>query len=156
MLNDQVVVITGGAGLIGQAFVRSVVEHGAIAIVADVNKQAGSDFVNRLKCDVPQSRSEFVALDITKKDSLKDMIAYLHDRYGRIDALVNNAYPRNKNYGRKFEEVTYDDFCQNVAMHVGGYFLASQQIAGYFKTQGYGSIINMASVYGVIARRFGV
>ena len=65
-------------------------------------------------------------MDITLKESLVDMISYLHGKYGRIDALVNNAYPRNKNYGRKFEDVTYEDFCQNVSVHLGWYFLAAQ------------------------------
>ena len=156
MLNDKVVVITGGAGLIGQAFVRCIVEHGAIAIVADVNKQRGIAFLEVLKTDDPQATVEFEEVDITSKESLADLISRLHDKHGRIDALVNNAYPRNKNYGRKFEEVTYDDFCQNVSIHLGGYFLTAQQFAGYFKKQGHGSIINMASIYGVIAPRFGV
>ena len=65
-------------------------------------------------------------MDITLKESLVDMISYLHGKYGRIDALVNNAYPRNKNYGRKFEDVTYEDFCRNVSVHLGWYFLAAQ------------------------------
>ena len=156
MLNEKVVIITGGAGLIGQAFVRCIAAHGAIAIVADVSKQAGSEFVDGLKADDPQAKIEFVEVDITSKESLVKMISCLHDKHGRIDALVNNAYPRNKNYGRKFEEVAYDDFCQNVSMHLGGYFLTAQQVAGYFKQQGYGSIINMASIYGVVAPRFSI
>jgi NAD(P)-dependent dehydrogenase (short-subunit alcohol dehydrogenase family) len=156
MLKDKVVVITGGAGLIGRAFVRCIAEHGAVAVVADVNRQTGCNFLEELNTDDPQARIEFVEVDITSKKSLSDMISCLHDKYGRIDALVNNAYPRNKNWGRKFEDVTYEDFCQNVSMHLGGYLLASQQVAGYFKRQGHGSIINMASIYGVVAPRFGV
>lgn len=156
MLKDKVVVITGGTGLIGRTFVRCIAEHGAIAIVADVNEQGGSSFLDALKTDKPQARVEFIEADITSTESLASMISYLHDRYGRIDALVNNAYPRNKNFGRKFEDVTYDDFCQNVSMHLGGYFLATQQVAGYFRKQGHGSVINMASIYGVVAPRFGI
>lgn len=154
MLDDKVVVITGGAGLIGRVFVRCVVEHGAIAVVADVNRHAGISLVDGLKNGDPHAKVEFVEVDTTQKASLANMIAYLHEKHGRIDALVNNAYPRNRNYGRKFEDVTYDDFCQNVSLHLGGCFLASQQIAGYFKNQGHGSIINMASIYGVVAPRF--
>lgn len=154
MLNDKVVIVTGGAGLIGRAFVRCIVEHDGIAIVADVNKQAGNEFVEEVKTDSPQAKVEFVEVDITSKESLTKMLFCLHDKHGRIDALVNNAYPRNENYGRKFEDVSYDDFCQNVSMHLGGYFLAAQQVTGYFKKQGHGSIINMASIYGVVAPRF--
>jgi NAD(P)-dependent dehydrogenase (short-subunit alcohol dehydrogenase family) len=48
------------------------------------------------------------------------------------------------------------DFCENVTWHLGGYFLVSQQMAIYFKKQGHGNIINMSSIYGVMAPRFEV
>ncbi len=156
LLSNKVVVITGGAGLIGQAFVRGIVAHDAIAIVADVNERAANSFIDGLRSANPQARVEFVEVDITSKESLANMISSLHEKYGRIDALVNNAYPRNQNYGKKFEEVAYEDFCQNVSLHLGGYFLTAQQVAAYFKTQGHGTIINMASIYGVVAPRFDI
>ena len=82
------------------------------------------------------------------------LISDLMQRYGHIDALVNNAYPRNKNYGKKLEDVTYADFCDNVNMHLGGYFLVAQQFCLAFKQQGYGNVINMSSIYGSMAPRF--
>ena len=156
MLENKVVIITGGAGLIGKTFVRCVAEHGGVAVVADVNQQTNNQFLKELSNSTTYENVVFIEVDITSKESLKAMIAELHRRFGKIDALVNNAYPRNINYGRRFEEVTYDDFCQNVSMHLGGYFLTSQQLAQYFKKQGYGSIVNMASIYGVIAPRFSI
>jgi NAD(P)-dependent dehydrogenase (short-subunit alcohol dehydrogenase family) len=156
MLNDKIVVVTGGAGLIGRSFVRCIGEQGGIAIVADVNEHAADEFLEELRKDDPQTKAAFLKVDITSKTSLADAITYLHDRYGRIDALVNNAYPRNKNYGKKFEDVSYDDFCENVSTHLGGYFLASQQFSGYFRARDHGSIINMASIYGTVAPRFGI
>ena len=156
MLENKVVIITGGAGLIGKTFVRCVAEHGGVAVVADVSQQTNNQFFKELSNSTTYENVVFIEVDITSKESLKVMIAELHRRFGKIDALVNNAYPRNINYGRRFEEVTYDDFCQNVSMHLGGYFLTSQQLAQYFKKQGYGSIVNMASIYGVIAPRFSI
>lgn len=156
LLSNKVVVITGGAGLIGQEFVRGILAQDAIAIVADVNEQTANSFIEGIKLESPQARVDFVEVDITFKESLTNMISSLHEKYGRIDALVNNAYPRNQNYGKKFEEVAYEDFCQNVSLHLGGYFLTAQQVAAYFKTQGHGTIINMASIYGVVAPRFGI
>jgi len=95
-------------------------------------------------------------LDITDKTSVAKLIETLHRRHGRIDAVVNNAYPRNRNYGRKFEDVTYEDFCENLGLHLGGYFLIAQQFSAYFRKQGRGNIINMASIYGAMAPRFEV
>lgn len=156
ILNDKVVVVTGGAGMIGRQFVKCVAEHGGIAVVADINGQASSRVMDTLQNETSQNRIDFVEMDITSQESIAKAISYLDGKYGHIDALVNNAYPRNKNYGRKFEDVAYDDFCQNVSMHLGGYFLTSQRFADYFKKQGQGSIINMSSIYGVVAPRFGV
>ena len=155
ILKDKVVVVTGGAGLIGRHFVKCIAEHGGTAVVADVNME-GSSIHDALQGDATRNRVDFVEMDITSQASLAKAISYLDGKYGRVDALVNNAYPRNKNYGRKFEDVTYDDFCQNVSMHLGGYFLTSQQFADYFKKQGRGSIVNMSSIYGVVAPRFQV
>lgn len=156
MLKNKVVVVTGGAGLLGRSFVSCIAQQAGIAVIADINKKAGSKLLQDLQSESLNKEGMFVELNITSKESTVSMIEVLHNRYGRIDALVNNAYPRNQNYGRKFEEVTYEDFCQNVSMHMGGYFLASQQLSLYFKKQGYGSIINMASIYGVIAPRFSI
>jgi NAD(P)-dependent dehydrogenase (short-subunit alcohol dehydrogenase family) len=95
-------------------------------------------------------------LDITSQHSVKSLIASLQERHGRIDAVVNNAYPRNSNYGHKLEDVAYVDFCENVDLHLGGYFLVAQQFALFFREHGGGNIINMSSIYGVMPPRFEV
>jgi len=156
MLKDKVVVITGGAGLIGKEFVKSVVENGGIAIIADINEEIGMEVKEDLIKKLNSTNIDFVKLDITSKDSLNDCIQYLDKKYEKIDALVNNAYPRNKNYGRHFFDVEYEDFVQNLGLNLGGYFIASQQFSQYFKKQGYGNIINISSIYGVVAPRFDI
>lgn len=153
MLKDKVIVITGGAGLIGQEFVRAVIEQHGIAVIADINEEVGGQAKEKLSHAL-SSDIDFVHLDMTSKESVIAMINELHGRYGRIDALVNNAYPRNKNYGRHFFDVEYGDFCENLGLNLGGYFLASQQLALYFQKQGYGNIVNISSIYGVVAPKF--
>lgn len=154
MLKDKVVVITGGAGLIGQEFVKAVIKQRGIAVIADINEEIGIQVQEALHQELQSSSIDFVYLDITSRESVTAMIDVLHVRYGRIDALVNNAYPRNKNYGRHFFDVEYSDFCENVGLNLGGYFLTSQRLALYFQKQGYGNIVNISSIYGVVAPRF--
>lgn len=156
MLKDKVVVITGGAGLIGKEFVKSVVENDGIAIIADINEELGIKIKDNLSEELNTKNIDFVKLDITSKNSLTECIEYLDNKYKRIDALVNNAYPRNKNYGRHFFDVDYSDFVENLGLNLGGYFIASQQFAQYFKKQGYGNIVNISSIYGVVAPKFEV
>jgi len=156
MLSNQVVVITGGAGLIGQEFVKAVVENNGVAIVADIDEVAGQRVVAEMSQALSTNNIDFIRLDITSKDSLLDCVNCLVEKYGRIDALVNNAYPRNKSYGKHFFDVEFGDFVENMGLNIGGYFIASQQFSEYFKRQGHGNIINISSVYGVIPPKFGI
>lgn len=156
MLKDRVVVITGGAGLIGQEFVKAVVRHGATAVIADIGEGAGQRAVEQLRAELGSDALEFVQLDITSAGSLETAIRGLHARHGRIDALVNNAYPRNGSYGRHFFDVQYSDFCENIGLNLGGYFLSCQQFARYFQRQGRGNVVNISSIYGVVPPKFEV
>lgn len=156
MLKEKVVVVTGGAGLIGKEFIKAVVENNGIAIIADINEELGKKVKENLSEELNTKNIDFIKLDITSKNSLTECIEYLDNKYQRIDALVNNAYPRNKNYGRHFFDVEYEDFIQNLGLNLGGYFTASQQFAQYFKKQGHGNIVNISSIYGVVAPKFEV
>lgn len=153
ILSGKIIVITGGAGLIGQSFVKACLVQGAKVVIAEKNVQAANEFKQSF------SRNDdlmVLAIDITCTESIKSAINDIHEEFGQIDALVNNAYPRNKNYGADFFEVTYDDFSENISMNLGGYFICSQQFAKYFQNQGYGNIINIASIYGCIAPKFDI
>lgn len=154
MIEDQVVVVTGGCGLIGREFVSAILKHGGRVVVADVDSVKGELMCCELSVLYGSDRISFRLMDICSKESLQESIKSVSEQFGRIDALVNNAYPRNKNYGRKLEDVTYSDFCENISLNLGGLFLTSQQFAIYFKKQGFGNIINIASIYGVVAPRF--
>lgn len=156
MLKGKVVAITGGAGLLGQEFASAIATREGIPVLCDKNEQASLGAVEKLQKKNPGAEIGYFKVDISDRQSILDLISDLSSKYGKVDALVNNAYPRNKNYGRKFEDVTYEDFCDNLGINLGGCFLASQQFISYFIKQGYGNIINIASVYGVIAPRFEV
>lgn len=153
MLDNKVVVITGGAGLIGKSFVKAVISNNGTAIIADI-VDLSNDIENLGFSKEELSSIDVIQMNITDKVSINNAIEYLTSTYGRIDALVNNAYPRNKNYGKHFFDVEYNDFVENTGLNLGGYFITSQQFALYFKEQGYGNIINISSIYGVIAPKF--
>ena len=152
LVRDKVVIVTGGAGLLGRTFCQAIADNGGIAVVAEYDIA----IAERLCTSLENASIVPAQVDITDKISVETLIATISKKYGKIDALVNSAYPRNKNYGKHFFEVTYNDFCENVGMNLGGYFLTSQLFAKYFYEQGYGNIINLASIYGVIAPRFEV
>lgn len=153
-LSNKLVVISGGAGLIGSGFVKAVVENGGTAIIADIDEIAGNKVKDVISKETGTDRIEFIKVDITSQESIQGMIDAIISKHKVIHALVNNAYPRNKNYGRKFEDVTYDDFCENVNIHLGGYFLMSQEVSRVMVKQNRGVIVYIASIYGFMAPRF--
>ena len=153
-LDDKVVVITGAVGLLGKGFCLNVANAGGIVILADINEKEGIKLEQEINKKYSKEIAQFCNTDITDLSSIKNLITFALGEYGRIDALVNAAYPRNKNYGRIFEDVTYKDFCENINMHLGGYFLITQQIATAMIQQNSGNIINIASIYGSAAPRF--
>lgn len=155
MLQDKVIVITGGAGLLGTRFCQAVAAANGIAIVADRDLAAAERVAAGIAAQYP-GRAFAAGLDITSKQSVQALLASLMAAHGRIDAVVNNAYPRNAHYGRRLEQVEYADFCDNLGMHLGGYFLVSQQFGLFFRDHGGGNIVNMASIYGSMAPRFDV
>lgn len=160
MLKDKVVIITGGAGRIGSEFAKSVVQNGGIAIIADISEEFANKTIDRISDELKNeiedisSKLVFFNLDISSKKSIETLIETLHNKFGKIDALVNNAYPKSKNYGKKFFEIEMEDFNEFLNLHLGGYFNISQQFIKYFLTQKYGNIVNISSIQGIAAPAF--
>jgi NAD(P)-dependent dehydrogenase (short-subunit alcohol dehydrogenase family) len=149
-LSGKVIVVTGGCGLLGKTFVKAILDQNGTAVAADVNEE----LLKKIQQEINSDKLHAVKMDITSIDSIQNVISEVKNKFGHIDALVNNAYPRNKSYGTDMEKVTYKDFCENVDMHLGGYFLCMQQFSMFFKEQGHGNVISMSSIYGVSAPRF--
>lgn len=154
LIEGKVIVITGGAGLIGQQLAKAVMSQGGIAVIADIDEESMSRVSKELSQTLLGDKIDLFKLDISSKDSLQKCIDYVDCKYKKIDALINTAYPRNKNYGRHFFDVKYDDFVENLGMNLGGCIIPSQLFSLYFQKQGHGNIINISSIYGVIAPKF--
>lgn len=139
------VILVGGNGLIGKALARALAGDGWAVFVASRTAPDSTD-VGPEVVHVP--------VDATSPDQVASMIGTVREAAGRIDAVVTMVLPRNAGYGRRFEDVLYSDFQENLGDHVGAYFLVCQKMAEYFTAVGGGNIINLASVYGTMAPRF--
>jgi len=147
MLSNEVIIIAGGAGLIGKEYTKALIKQNAHVIVYD---HCSASYWEQQQIQ----GSHFFQGDITDKNKLVKTLDSVSLKYGKIDSFVNTSFPKNKNYGRHFFEVEFTDFVEDLSLHMGGYFIAAQVAADYFVKQGYGNIINMASIYGVVAPRF--
>lgn len=142
MLKDKIVVITGGCGLIGREIVAGCRAEGACVISVDI--------------DVPNRWGERpdVVADVTCVESINRLVDNVLDTYGRIDGLVNCAYPRTADWGVRFEDVPYDSWQRNVDMQLNAVFYICQKVLGVMRGQGFGSVVNIASIYGVVGNDF--
>lgn len=146
---DKVAFVTGGLGLIGKEIVQGLSDFGASVCVADINERQMKGLKNLAAVN-------FQPLDITSDDSIRHTLEAVIKQYKKIDILVNCAYPRTGDWGAKFEDVSFDSWKMNVNSHLGGYFLCCQKVAEQMKLQGGGSIINFASIYGIVAPDFSI
>ncbi len=143
-LEERVVIVTGGASGIGKHVVDCLARAGARAVVADMNVQTG-DELDGAYC---------VHCNVTDADSVQAMADTVVAKYGRIDALVNNAginMPRLlvDVAGEKPQyELNEESFDRMFAVNVKGSFLCAQKCAKQMLKQGGGVIVNMSSESG--------
>jgi len=141
ILKDKIIIVTGGSGLIGKEIVSDIIRKGGIAINADIGIE--TDLLSRN-----------LHMDITKDASIQEGIDTILLKYGQIDGLVNNAYPRTKDWGTKFEEIDPKSWRKNMDIQLNSYFVCCQKVLRVMAQQIKGSIVNIASIYGVVGNDF--
>lgn len=156
-LSGRVVVITGGAGLLGQKHAEAVLEGGGIAVLLDVSEQAVEKAVSRLRTAYGEEPYGCVA-DITDRAALEKAACTLLDKYGRIDALINNAAnnPKMESTSANMGAIQFENFPlamweKDIAVGLTGALLCSQVFAPQMVRQGKGVILNISSDLGIIA-----
>jgi NAD(P)-dependent dehydrogenase (short-subunit alcohol dehydrogenase family) len=156
-LTGRVAVVTGGVGLLGAEFCRTLAEAGAAVIVVDLNASASQDVCESL------SKSGYKALavpaDITQSDSVNTAVEKTLSTFGRLDILVNSAAldpkfdPDAVNKGitpGAFEDYPLDLWNSALNVNLTGMFLMTQACVKPMIEQGKtGSIINICSTYGL-------
>ncbi|WP_018344818.1 SDR family oxidoreductase [Cytophaga aurantiaca] len=144
ILKDKVIIVTGGSGLLGKAIMNDLKEKGAIAVNVDIKEDVGSGH-------------HFVHGDTTDEKSIALIFETVHQKFGQIHGLVNNAYPRTADWGKPFEEDTdLTSWRKNVDLQLNSYVACCQEYIKYAKPYAQGSIVNMASIYGVVGNDFTV
>jgi NAD(P)-dependent dehydrogenase (short-subunit alcohol dehydrogenase family) len=155
-LDGRVAVVTGGAGLLGAEFCRTLAEAGAAVVVADIHEEAAEAVARQLN---QNGASAFAfPLDVTRLPSTHELVAETLKRFGRLDILVNSAAldpkfdPQALARGilpGRFEDFPLEMWNQALAVNLTGVFLVTQACVQPMLQQGKGSIINICSTYGL-------
>lgn len=149
-LEGRICVVAGASGLLGQSIVEALVENGSMVIALDKNFQRKLPTgVEKLECD------------LTDTDSLRQAFAFFAAKAKKNAkhgwAFINSSYPRTANWGSLgFENVSAEDFNENVRLHLGSSFEFTREAAGFLKKRGGGSIVNFGSIYGLNGPDLGI
>jgi NAD(P)-dependent dehydrogenase (short-subunit alcohol dehydrogenase family) len=152
-LANKVVVVTGGAGLLGQVFCQALVDVGADVAIVDLDLASAETVAQRINKSEAQKVVAFGS-DITSPESVTQMVTNVVKQLGRIDVLVNNAASKGSSldaFFESFEDYSLKTWREVMSVNIDGLFLVAQAVGKQMKKQGGGSIIQTSSIYGVVA-----
>ena len=178
-LTGRVAVVTGGAGLLGGEFCRTLMESGAYTVIADIDEAAAKasaaslnelQFNKRDRSEGTSQRALGIQTDISSKESVQQMVAKTLSVFNRLDILVNSAaldpkfdHQRETNLEEdeqarelvdplsiNFEDYPLDLWNQALEVNLTGMFLCCQAAGKQMIGQGRGVIINVSSIYGLV------
>jgi len=151
-LKNKVAIVTGALGLIGKNHCKALAEAGAKIVVCDLDENKCKDFAASLP-----TKSIGVGVNIVDKISVENLRDETLKTFGRIDILVNNAAindmfenPQSAAELSMFENYPLEMWQKSLDVNVTGTFLCSQIIGNEMAKIGNGSIINVASTYGIV------
>jgi len=155
-MDGQVAVVTGGAGLLGRQFCRTLAQAGAGVVVADLNRITAITLSENLEKDGYAAMG--VGVDVTDPVSTEEMVAAALNRFGRLDVLVCSAALDPKfdaehqaqQASNAFETYPLDAWRQALDVNLTGMFLCAQAAVKPMLEQNHGVIINICSTYGLV------
>jgi NAD(P)-dependent dehydrogenase (short-subunit alcohol dehydrogenase family) len=152
-LTGRVAIVTGGGGLLASEHATVLGNYGATVVLADVNMEKCNDAVAKLSANNISAVSKYC--DVTSPDSWKKLLKEVVDEFGKADVLINNAgftnQSRSASFDASFENFPLEDWNAIMNVNLTGTFLGCQVIGKQMLQQGKGTIINMASLYGVVS-----
>ena len=144
MVNGKVAVVTGGASGIGLAISQSLAKDGAKVVMADVNEE-------KLNAEAKAINADCIKVDLSKRDECKKLIDFALQKHSRVDILVNVAGLQTASPVEDFPEDKWDfmiDVMLNAPFYLTKYSWPSM------KANGWGRIIHLNSIHGLVASEF--
>jgi len=139
---DKIALITGGASGIGLATAKKLSQYGAIIIIADQNIDNKEKAMNTLQTN----DNLFLQVDVSKPESVTNMIKEIINKYNRIDILIHSA---GIGVEKLFLETTTNEWNKIINIDLSGTFYCAQACAKEMVKQQYGRIVSLASTAGI-------
>ncbi|MES3037945.1 MAG: SDR family oxidoreductase [Bdellovibrionota bacterium] len=158
-LNGKNILVTGAAGILGKTFVQGLLTSGANVALLDLTKDSLDKVASEMK--VPSGQKTLVLpCDITDENQVKTAIERIEKEWGQIHVLFNNAASKSSDLNKffaPFEEFPLETWREVMAVNIDGMFLVAKHVGKHMvKNSIQGSIIQTASIYGVVAPDQGI
>lgn len=154
-LTGRTAVVTGGGGILGTGFCKVLAAHGARVAVLDVNLQTAEEAVQAIHRTIPSAELLAYACNVADPEQVQQTIVSIVAHFGGIDILHNNAATKTSNlqdFFEPFETYKLSTWREIMSVNIDGMFLMAQAVGTQMLAQGRGgSIIQTASIYGVVA-----
>jgi NAD(P)-dependent dehydrogenase (short-subunit alcohol dehydrogenase family) len=146
-VKGKVAIITGGAGGIGEATAKLLAVEGATVAILDIKDNEG----NRVSAEISAKGgiSDYWHADVSKEEEVKKAITEICGKYGQLNILVNNAGVSGQR--KPPHEIATEEWERIININLKGTFLCTKYAAPYMIKSGGGSIVNVASCYGIVA-----
>jgi NAD(P)-dependent dehydrogenase (short-subunit alcohol dehydrogenase family) len=152
-LTGKIALITGGSGLLASEHAIALAAYGAKVIISDVNVDSCNEKKEKLKGIGVEV--EVLQLDVTSKENWTSVVNQIVEKHKRIDVLINNAgftnQSKTSSFDTSFENFPLEDWNAIMNVNLTGTFLGCQVVGVQMLKQEKGSIINIASLYGVVS-----
>lgn len=151
-LTERIAVVTGGAGLLGRVFAHALAEHGAAVAVLDLDGASVEQVVQELRADGADTIG--VVCDVAAPSSVVRAAATVREWRGVPHVLVNNAATKTDDVRAFFSDsasTDLDGWRKVMAVNLDGMFLVAREFGAAMVAEGRGSIVQTASIYGVVA-----
>ncbi len=149
--DNQVAIVTGGASGIGGATARVLAAGGAIVLIADINDAAAKANVTRIRR--AGGKAEAIHADVGVSADIVRMIDAAVSRWGRLDILVQNAFPvatPGLNVAGTAEDVSEETWDRGMAVLAKALYLGAKHAVPHMKKRKHGNIVNISSVHGFL------
>jgi NAD(P)-dependent dehydrogenase (short-subunit alcohol dehydrogenase family) len=142
-LQDKVIVVTGAAQGIGEAYAKALATEGAHVVVADINEDAGRQVAKQIEAD--GGSAMFVPCDVSSAESASSLVATVETQWGGIDGLINNAAIYGAMQFDLLITVDWDYYRRFMSVNLDGALVMTRAVYSSMQKRGGGSIINQSS-----------